>query len=400
MSVPRVARVATVLAMISVGFSACGGGNDSGPPKNVAGSGGSSEPKLGDNCQGDGGCPTGAVCRLLSDGNPFAQAICTRGCSTDTDCNDGTVCGKTTDGSMCLPPCGKGPSNVVCENGVPTECAASDGTQCDVCGCADGLRCRAGMGCQPKATIGQPCAEDEDCATENCSEHSNVCRDAVGATCTPDTCERCWATGSGWSYCSRECEVGRSCDDGLCVKNRLSDFYECKPACDGYDDPTCRGKCEATTRGEWVCNLASATLSAAKRPFGSACFFSNDCASNDCYIFYPGGGADAPQVGLCTKPCASSADCDSDASCVDVPCDDSQPECGKRCLPHCETASACAGGSCRDRQSVEATAVKVCDARLLLGSPCGSNLQCESGACCKNQCADCAPCANPNDACP
>ncbi|AUX38979.1 uncharacterized protein SOCE26_003610 [Sorangium cellulosum] len=166
---------------------------------------------------------------------------------------------------MCLPACASdeydsfvclGDTSAACEYAVARE----PGVFCEQCGCGPSLRCEPGVGCLPKRRLGEPCEDDGDCVSDNCSIDEHVCRVAVGAACTAENCDICYVEPSGWSFCSRYCHGdGRwhGCGErGECVASDQFhlDGSECWPVCTGSDPAECPGYCLLLEENLKVCD--------------------------------------------------------------------------------------------------------------------------------------------------
>lgn len=189
-------------------------------------------------------------------------------------------CGVLPDGSRgCLEACTSDSlpeSGFACVEGSPVACGIAGAAYCSECGCPGGQRCEIGLGCVPLAAVGEACANDYDCVSENCSALGGVCRVNVGQPCTAQDCDRCLSTGD-WSFCSREC-TGSLCTSGeevhICAAFGSGSF--CYPSCplsglakcpDG--SPSSSGSyagCVQLTRSmleggnRWVCPCESCTV--------------------------------------------------------------------------------------------------------------------------------------------
>lgn len=172
---------------------------------------------------------------------------CTAACEADSDCGDGKsgdwTCGIAADASrVCVPPCGT--EGYACIDSVSTACELADDTACETCGCPEATRCEPGVGCEPRREVGQPCAEDADCASSNCDAFDSVCFVALGAACDATNCQRCLSDGD-WTFCTRHCSNASDCTkDTVCTQEgSIIDNY-CEPRCQTFNDPTCPSSCE------------------------------------------------------------------------------------------------------------------------------------------------------------
>ena len=108
---------------------------------------------------------------------------------------------------------------------------------------ANASMCRSGP-CTEKAAVGEQCALDSACKSNNCSEFSGVCRQPLGANCTTSNCDLC-ITSANSTYCSRHCGSNGECLSGKCVGSG-GDYY-CHIPCSGIGDSGCPGKCRYTS---------------------------------------------------------------------------------------------------------------------------------------------------------
>lgn len=192
---------------------------------------------VGDACDDDDPCPESLECNSV-----FGK--CTRSCATDEDCGPWLCIEVDGGGSECMPECGgalRQLPNYVCVEDRPVRCEdAGDAFDCGLCSCGT-ARCVDGVGCQDRFAVGEACAFDRDCASNNCGK-SGECRVALGAPCTVDNCDRCMTTGD-WSSCSRACTFESDCQGGACVGYEGTEGLHCYEACDESTD--CPGPCDS-----------------------------------------------------------------------------------------------------------------------------------------------------------
>ena len=371
------------------------GCNDEKPtPAGSSGSGGRLETAgLRESCTDGQTCEAGLLCVELGE-----FSYCEQPCQSDADCDfklpvdaasEATaVCATLSpELKVCKVPCdGHYEGAYACMDHHPVYCAALDETSCSVCGCPDGMRCEANVGCEPKRGLDAECFEDADCASNNCDFFEKVCRVPVGSPCTPTNCEQCMESRYG-TFCSRKCGGDHQCNGSACA------FQECVPLCAGPVDPKCLGECDFHFRAGpgspeiYSCDcdpMECVQLYPPAEP-GAQCDEDSDCDPNGVCLVQ-----DAFRIGFCSRTCSADSPCDKGQSCVDVPCGQSDPDtCGLLCLNACQAAEPrCYPGHCRALQSVDAQVVEVCDFRKLTGERCNAHGDCQSGVCMDAACAE------------
>jgi hypothetical protein len=299
-------------------------------------------------------------------------------CSSNVDCASGEMlsCGVNTKGERtCLPSCASLTPGYVCADGVPTACAFAP-SHCKECGCASDQYCVDDVGCTPKQAVGEPCKNDDQCESRNCSAVENICRVPLQSACTSENCDVCLSTDS-WSYCSRGCNYRFDCEGRPCVDNFCrQDCHTSASSCPGrlcdtdYD----------TQSGEYFyyCRCSSSNgcaVTQALRSLGKSCFSNAICESDLCdgaVVFDDATG----YPGLCSKPCTSTADCGSGFACAAIA--------PAHCLPTC--TDSCAIGSCLAAPTTEGTTQNVCWAKRQVNATCGKPSDCMSGNCVNGKC--------------
>jgi hypothetical protein len=340
---------------------------------------------LGADCYANSDCESG-ICG--ADG-------CTIECRSDADCGDLACTVEAGGVGQCAPACPADVYDHVCQGGRQVSCAVADDSDCETCGCGDGLRCDADDGCVALSGVGGECSSDADCNTLNCSPYTQTCRVPVGAACSTSDCDRCITGPNGYSFCSRECGTGfEGChDNAWCLAPSGTTDYVCKPKCNTWPtDPSCPGQCWVSTGGAAYCDCPDCPVQYAPRDLGDGCDFAVQCASGTCYEREAYGANSRERAGVCSRACSSDAECGSGARCVDVPCHagDIEGSCGALCLAACDRDSypECQGNAtCQTRQPLDGSAaVEVCDVRGQAGAICDAPHHCASGRCVANQC--------------
>jgi hypothetical protein len=351
-------------------------------------------------CHGDPGCLRGFCAATVDPSSGVALSFCSKPCTQDADCVSdlfpaSLACGVLADGSRgCVLRCaGTATTGFACVDGVPTDCQLAPETFCDVCGCPANLRCVSGVGCQPKAVLGEPCRYDDDCNTNHCSDVAGVCRTPVGQPCTDQNCDVCLSTQGGWSYCSRYCDRA-SCSDGLCL-SQLG-INTCWPRCNGPADASCPGRCGSVTRlGGGLdyycdCNRGSVTCSqtGVPRANGQLCENGGQCASGACdTVPIECELSSCGYQGQCTTPCSSTAPCAAGFTCIATTC--TGDDCGV-CAPLCATSTDCQAGTCRPVATADGQSLLACDVSRDTGGLCTSGFHCLSGVCSSQRCTPAA----------
>lgn len=173
---------------------------------------------------------------------------CEPACMGEELCVDGT-CQPSCGGTLCT-------FGQTCVDGI---CQADCGTSCGA-GCSNDAECSTGYVCvagrcaQERLALGDPCAQDADCASEACRDH--VCTVSCGGGCPSRfVCEApddpnalCLPAGGVYGD---ECLQGEDCVSNLCVVG-VSSVPLCSRYCDLY--PSCpRGDHCETVDGRPVC---------------------------------------------------------------------------------------------------------------------------------------------------
>ena len=163
-------------------------------------------------CRSAADCVGGdAICLLERYG---LGTICSRPCTSDAQCGDGSCVAIDDVSRVCTPSCINGTDyqfhegNWACIDGKQIPCVANP--------CPAPTLCVHGRACgQP---FGGPCARDEECASNNCSKTRGTCLVGVGDACTPDTCDLCMTiAGLGdWTFCTKGCSYKYDCPEWLC----------------------------------------------------------------------------------------------------------------------------------------------------------------------------------------
>lgn len=378
----RVALSLLMLLAASGVASACG---DSAGPTGDIGQGGG---RIGLPCTDDSEC-AGAKCGSISGGNS-TERVCTLPCTSDADCSNFSLarkCGVLDGGERgCTHGCPNGA--LICIDGVPTACSVAGDSHCAECGCPADMVCKPDVGCEKKHGVGEPCKDDFDCNTTNCSTFAHVCRVPVGQSCTIGNCDRCLSTGDGWSYCSRSCDSDFSCNGSRCIGG-IDTGYFCTPGCKGFSDPACHGKCTQISNapGQY-CDCSECSVDEPLRELGQVCSLNSQCKSGSCYHF-------VKEVGYCSVDCSAGSGCEANLACVSVPCAPGETStCGTKCLPLCATLKCEFPASCRTLQKAGSGSVEVCDLHREDGASCTTDAACLSGACVQTRCAAAGPLDN------
>ena len=319
-------------------------------------------------------CVSGREC---ASGACSSEFVCGQPCSADEECLSGTYCGPV---GICEAPCtGEELFDdplYTCLGGRRLACSALDTSFCDVCpGKCPGMRCDDGVGCAPLSELGEPCGRDSDCNTNNCSTWAHVCRVPLESRCDATNCDLC-LSNSGWSYCSRECNVGASCPGERCFSGM------CRPPCDA-----CPADCDFERVGQRFITYCTEffdepwTRSGPPRPLYTPCRVESDCASRMSVT---------RENCVCTMRCATNEDCGDDGLCVEVPCvDGATSGCGNVCMPRCVRPEACRRGFCNEVPLTNGEIAVACDPRGQDGTRCFEGRDCLSGRCGFNQ--SCVP---------
>ncbi|MFT3927471.1 MAG: hypothetical protein QM778_33365 [Myxococcales bacterium] len=310
-------------------------------------------------------------------------------CGSDANCFDGHVCvaASAAKGKVCTRTCvdtQSAPEGFYCGDGErPIGCEGADESECASCGCADDAElCEPGVGCHPRAAVGEACDDDNDCASSNCSTFAGVCRVAVGSACTADNCDICW-TLPDWSWCSRECTSYQCGTSGTCLGNSI-DPYTCRPICAGSVDSSCPGSCSALVDdpSQHYCECPDCDIKEPPHQLGELCREDSQCTTQNCMLVLEDcerSFSGCRYLGVCSKACTTSADCEAGSRCGEghclMPCDPMTYE-------DCPT-----GTSCALTTVVEGvTGMPLCDPRHVNGTPCHGDTDCQSGVCTAGLC--------------
>lgn len=369
--------ILAILLMTSIVVLSSGcGGESGGPPPS----------ELGDFCTLDSECREG-LC---------VAHRCSRECTDSAQCAGGTrtlVCGvRETGARVCLPPCGEA-SGYVCEGGVPVSCAHASTESCSACGCAfqANTYCNEDTdACTPLEPVGQPCKGDDECASDNCSTLTQVCRVAVGSACNASNCDLCRTRTGGSTYCSRECSDKSDCNGGMCVGTSSISLYHCTPQCSPTSTSACPGQCDNLSdfSGYYcACESPECTATFGKGDLGDLCRNDSMCTSGNCWSVVEASGIGVSKsIGFCTTTCTSTAQCGTGFACVNAECNGTS--CTAVCLPTCASDGDCRRGTCKGIANVGAAGMtSVCTVRMANGSRCTWDGDCQSANC--NQFGNC-----------
>ncbi len=255
-------------------------------------------------------------------------------------------------------------------NGVA---CASDVPCCDTCQ----------QGTCPLGSIGEPCRQDTDCASNACDAASHVCVDRQCADhrqdgaesdvdCGGPVCDAC--VGGQRCRNSLDCEAGHPCSAGstrvcegpfvdasagdaaACADECMVGDQQCSdlPQVCTYDDAGFTASCDAPGEGVWTC--VSGGAGCAVWAPGTACGSGACCAGCQRVACDAGSG---PLCWSCPPgadgaPCEQDPDCTSDAcdavghACVSSQCADHRQDgqetdvdCGGPVCPACGSTQSC-----------------------------------------------------------
>ena len=202
------------------------------------------------------------------------------------------------------------------------------------------------------------CAFDAECATQRCMQP--VCDPS---TCCPGTCVA-QGTGAIASACTldRDCNVSAYCGLDHTCHTLGSNGDTC------YRDTQCAdGLGCVTTTNPGICRPLAA--SGAACPFGKCALVGEHCGAAMTCVPYLSAG----------EPCTQDADCSPMGNCTAGVCAE-LPDVGMPCTLRCAGDAWC-----------DFTA-HVCRARLPNTTPCGGDIDCETGYCAEGDtfdyCAD------------
>lgn len=243
-------------------------------------------------CSEDGVCPEGSVCHLYQGNYKFCMAPC----KVDSDCRTGYVC----DYGVCRPGC---TTNGTCH--APDTCVAG--------------RCKAACTIDADCTSGKICQDNEckaPCKTDGECGSSKRCQDGrCVPPCKTDTdCLPGFACNTQKGTCSAKagkpmgqtCQQDSECATGYCLPARRICSIRCKGTSECPASYACglekldKDKNGSSDGAEADCVPRKGTATA-----GALCSKDADCASEHCYY------------GFCMEGCAADSNC-SVGKCVKV----------------------------------------------------------------------------------
>ena len=261
----------------------------------------------GDDCGGDGECPTGLYC---------ANAICQDGTSGD-------YCDSTADCDESNDICGGSPGQ--CRDRVDGDACGGDGE------CPTGLYCASSVGECRDGSTGDRCDSTLDCddAEDICAGSPTECRTRVeGDACGTDN----------------ECPGALYCANAVCQDGTTGDFCDTTSDCDQVDD-ICKGspaRCQDRVEGD---DCGSALECAGTAPICSTdgiCQNGNtgdDCqVHDDCGVGFHCGEASECASG---NPLELGETCSTDARCVSTNC--SNDRCAPEGFAYIPSGTFCMG---------------------------------------------------------
>jgi hypothetical protein len=277
-------------------------------------------------------------------------------CTADTDCNSGHCVDGVCCVSACSNPCDscnvvKGacapsPAGTVvsqCEpymcNGTAVSCPNTcvSNTDCDQ---ANGYSCIFGN-CTQTRPLGQPCAQNSDCASQNCVDGvccNTPCSGFCQACNLPSSIGSCTQVPVGTDP-RQTCPKGTGVCTATCGQAGLCGFPDnsttCKPAdCEGtakrYNGAICDGKGACVDQGETACGayLCANAVCPAGCLDDTVCSIvdgiQGTCVNGTCGLHHPTG-----------EVCSQDGECDS-LHCVDGICCESS--CDGKCQ-RCDIAN-------------------------------------------------------------
>jgi len=281
-------------------------------------------------CNSDTECGAGNHC--LS-GGMLGQSFCSKACTAQTDCPQGTTCTQVTDGD--------------------SQCEPNPGTTC-----------KTFTGCTPDSH--QSCNSSNDCTAgtdQVCDTGSGTCRArvsicALGTVCDPSL-----------RVCVNSCSTDQDCssDGSLACVNHI-----CQPL------STCQSDSECPT--DKVCDLPSGSTQGHCVP---TC--TSDTACSTGRVCQPVIEADGSTRNSCLPGCVHDTDCAPDQICAD-------PSTGQKFVPSGTALGQCAS-TLNGTQACQATdacgSCQVCASSNVCQAPAPASGQSIAGYC--------HPCATDND---
>lgn len=250
--------------------------------------------------------------------NGFPQGVCTKACTTSSDCFAGSQCARN--------PTGSGPAKVCLQ-------------QCKNPGQAPG-GCRPGYVCERNAdTSGIPVCFPP-CTASSCADAG------VGATCDPTG----FCCGANSLTCCGFSTGGTTCNNSVC---NVSDGYCSATTCGGLGKQCCAGD---VCNGQAVCNGGTCVVCGG---VGQACCASGVCSDSKCV------GNSCVKCGQPGQLCCDGNLCTTGSTCLGNSCF----TCGALGQPCCDGATCAAGGVCGNG---------VCTA---IGTACVQNSNCPGNVC-------------------
>lgn len=282
------------------------------------------------------------VCTTPSDpGTPCtdpaqcASDFCTNGvCCSSQTCPSGQVCNAPGHAGQCTQAPTRTPTPTATPTPQPIGASCASGPQCQSGNCVDGVCCGSAScpsgqrcditgspgTCTTRKGIGDQCAKDSDCATDNCDPSQGKCAGAKTATPTPTQTPRNPGAPCGNStqcpdgyVCSTDERV--CCTSNTCPSGQRCDVADSPGDCTTLPTPTptqtmrpgggvtCDPNNDACTDGT-VCD-----------PTSMVCCDTDNClAPNRCDVFGFAGTC-APPL-LEGDPCLHNTDCEDPLICA------------------------------------------------------------------------------------